>query len=549
MNLQTKQMQQLQIDKILNKYSKYKYKYTKLKKSIKKYNSYGGSNGIEIIDINTNQTNHNTTNYDRTDAEIKSFELNQIENVKRKLQNFCLDSNINYPYSNIESNLWIWSNIKTKYKNNTITMQKFFNLRQTIVDDLISNIFDFFGCEDTTCSKQASGSTGADANLFSDYDLTIVHQNLLTSKIIRSFNTIIEGSFGFTPAEALDTNLYGYSPIMPKTNNFNNTRTWYAVPFDPNKYFLQQTEKDKLQDEWALKRLATHIHTSNIKIRSNEILTWLSDNTNNINHMDSKEKNDKYVEHMQYFEDLLKEYNDDNISNNNDTLMGTSEEQIQIYRNNMINALSFMNFYGDETYFTIGSFLHVVGTMFYFRNKSTQEKMSLITSQQLIHSMIENLSYFIHAMDRTHNDVLIALKYMDRFFDAYNLFIKKNNLILSDNKKQTLNLIIDLLKTLKSKYRNRSDQEIIDYENSNNNLFTIADVSRLKKERTNLLNKLLLNYCNNSANINCLFQKDDLYEFYINCLVLIIKKCSNNLNTFITIDNENPYCVEFMLND
>jgi hypothetical protein len=35
----------------------------------------------------------------------------------------------------------------------------------------------------------------------------------------------------------------------------------------------------------------------------------------------------------------------------------------------MIEALSHMNYFGDATYFTQGTFAHVVGTMFYYKDK------------------------------------------------------------------------------------------------------------------------------------------------------------------------------------
>ena len=41
----------------------------------------------------------------------------------------------------------------------------------------------------------------------------------------------------------------------------------------------------------------------------------------------------------------------------------------------MINCLSYMNYYGDETYFTTGAFMHVVGTMFYYRNSNDDIKI------------------------------------------------------------------------------------------------------------------------------------------------------------------------------
>jgi hypothetical protein len=58
-----------------------------------------------------------------------------------------------------------------------------------------------------------------------------------------------------------------------------------------------------------------------------------------------------------------------------------------------------MNYYGDATYFTQGTFAHVVGTMFYYGGKTNCEKTALLSKRQLLHSLIENLAYFIHAYE------------------------------------------------------------------------------------------------------------------------------------------------------
>ena len=119
-------------------------------------------------------------------------------------------------------------------------MRKYFDFRKTIIDNLIANIFNYFSCNTETCQKDVSGSVGVDANLFSDYDLTVVNQNLKTSKIIQMFNSIIFSVFNLTPAEAFDTNLYGYSCIISNTSVFKNTLTWKEIPFDTKKYYFKK---------------------------------------------------------------------------------------------------------------------------------------------------------------------------------------------------------------------------------------------------------------------------------------------------------------------
>ena len=119
-----------------------------------------------------------------------------------------------------------------------IKMQEFFNFRLNLVDTLIDKIFEFYGCTSDSCTKSASGSVGADANLFSDYDLTITEHNFLATKIIQTFNSVIEETFGSTPFEVFDTNLYGYSGLIPVSTNFKNHKTWKLDLFKKHYYFL-----------------------------------------------------------------------------------------------------------------------------------------------------------------------------------------------------------------------------------------------------------------------------------------------------------------------
>lgn len=499
------------------KYLKYKDKYIQLKK-----NMLGGSGG-------------NLNNQEPLDT--KNFELEQQNLILSKLNTFCESFNNTQCINTngqitINGNKWEWNNIKKTFGSKPDIMNKYFKFRTEIVDSLIDNIFKFFNCTNVSCQKNASGSVGADANLFSDYDLTIVNQNLKTSQMIQVFNSVIFNVFNSTPAEAFDTNLYGYSSIIPNTSFFKNKLTWSPVPFDNTKYYLPVKQVNLQQDEWALKRLVTFVHKSGLTVNSREIISWLNLPENKINELSYTTRADYYIDKMQDFELSL--------VSNNDT--STTRLPLDLAQNDMANKLSYMNFYGDETYFTVGSFLHVVGTMFYFRSKSDNEKIQILTEQQLIHSMIENLAYFIHTMDAKNNNVIIGAKYLERFFSAYKLFLIKKNISVIDQIDQILNL----LNIIKNFYRNRTDQEITDYEKKINPNLTVVNVENSKQNKVSQLDELFILMNPNDTNLSML-SKSNKYQFYIYELVCIIKSCLSKELTNIQIDNSNPNNIIFSL--
>ena len=174
------------------KYLKYKFKYLTLKTNIK-----GGA--ITLIN--------------KFEETQKNMIYNELTSFVRDIQTKCTISNNKEIL--VDNKKWLWDNIKKLFGNtNHVIMKKYFDLRKEIVDTLIKNIFIYFNCNAELCEQTASGSVGADANLLSDYDLTIVNQDLKTSEIIQMFNSIIMTVFNnSTPAEAFDTNLYGYSKL------------------------------------------------------------------------------------------------------------------------------------------------------------------------------------------------------------------------------------------------------------------------------------------------------------------------------------------------
>jgi len=154
---------------------------------------------------------------------------------------------------------------------------------------------------------------------------------------------------------------------------------------------------------------------------------------------------------MKVFETLMKKYPDNAVSS-------FSKEKILDIKKQMIESLSHMNYYGDATYFTQGTFAHVIGTMFYYKNNPNSEKVELLSKRQLLHSLVENLGYFIHAYE--HKDIVYAIKYLERFLDA--LILVEYLEEIDDDTTAKLQELKNLAGFIKSKVRNLSNKEMYD---------------------------------------------------------------------------------------
>ncbi len=412
-------------NKYYQKYLKYKKKYLML--------LHGGDPESDKKQLKTDieaikTKNPNPTNYNEYETRLAQF-------VKTQVQNFLNTHKADITGINIQN--WTWKEIVKKIlesqpeKIDGLT-KSVIGLRQFIVDTLLDLIFfikdDCLSkskSQEIVCEKTASGSVGTNANLHSDYDLTITGSFTISS-IIQIFNSVIFKTFSKVSAEVFDTNIYGYSFLIPATLTLDNKNWKYDKISDPQNndtckpkpkchYTLYGTDKNRDQDMWAYKRLVTMMHNKN-----NSLLILGTKITIDMPTTDQKQL--EYIKKMKKFE----------------TIMNDKKDFSEPNTNMLINALSEMNFYGDDTYFTQGSFLHVVGTLFYYSTLKNDEKIKLLTIQHLIHSMIENLAYLIHdienSLDATTltplqkmNSVFKASKYLQRFINAYVLIQNKIN--------------------------------------------------------------------------------------------------------------------------
>ena len=470
----------------MNNMNKYYYKYIKYK--LKYLNLIGGTrvqdNYRKLIDMHNKQQNpQKTITQNLTIKELvkyfKDFAEKQLNTIKSNKDTY---ENNKFNYEKIlvsfVTNLlnmfirkykipftlqtWIWKELINKYGKSFSMAVLFIQLRQQLIDNLLDLIFLINDeCYDKTsliCKKTASGSIGLNSNIHSDYDLTLTGSYNISS-IIQMFNSVIFKVFTNVPLIVFDTNVYGYSFLIPYSLTFNNP-IWLLDELSRNKstdecinkchYTLFASENNLKQDMWAYKRLFTMIESStfsNLRLNSSIPIELPKD---------IYIKQQKYLEQMRYFEHLMK----------NPINPPITPTKIQTYTEELINALSHMNFYGEDTYFTQGAFLHVVGTLFYYFNKKNYDKIKLVTHQHLIHSMIENLAYLIHeikigSMNNLHDDDIVfkTIKYFQRFINAYLLLELKHSkkVILHDLDKR----IYENFEFIKNNLRNRSDEEIL----------------------------------------------------------------------------------------
>lgn len=527
------------------KYIKYKTKYNNLKNNFNTKKSSCNSSYKSLDDLLDNHFYQN--NFDTK----MMFENKMVSTLKLSLEDYfnCIISNdfkIKITDTNVliifneKQTIWNWEQIKKNYPSK---MHIFSQFRNKLIDHLVQRIFEFFpDCltvkgkqKHQECVSHASGSSGDQANDFSDYDLTITGCSGV-SYIIQIFNSIITNVFNCTPFEAFDTNLYGYSFLIPENSKTtrNNQILWTIVENDSNYDQSQKVYRElksinikiHKQDIWAYHRLLSLFGDNQLILLKNEQQNqWSKIKNNNLHNLAISKKAELYLHNMRNFEILMEEHIDANIAHNNEITNNALVEKL-------IDTLSNMNYYGDETYFTQGAFVHVVGLMFYHHYLSPEQMSKLITHQQLIHSMIENLAYFI----KSKNCIIISIKYLQRFLDAYNLLCIKTNGELKCGNWIQLNQIMTFIK---ANLRNASNEKILDtISKSIYVTFSVNEfIDYYKLELHNAFN----NYIKNLDGVYIEPTDINDKQYYLIQMLTILTYTINNLqiHTNIVIRNQN----------
>lgn len=289
-------------------------------------------------------------------------------------------------------------------KDDTV-LKEFGTMRKRIVDTMLEEV-KIKVCKN--CKWQSVGSE----NPTSDYDVSVYGPD--ADLVVKEFNSRFRKLYKCESAEMFDTNIYAFPAVSPDFTLFhhllfNGTELEYITnPKDPTK-----RRKDMLnQHTWACVKLLMHIQPSEleqimrkvqgpIKQCLDKAFLFLK-GTSKIELI--AVSNQKYAKCMHKVGELRKKFR--NGEGNDDMILNYKE------------ALANANFYGSETYFSLGPFYHVV-----VRQQMEATTMP-IEFDEYIDSFIENMGDVFKLLNQTYEVCTAAVvdisKYWFRALDALN---------------------------------------------------------------------------------------------------------------------------------
>jgi hypothetical protein len=370
--------------------------------------------------------------------------------------------------NNLKKIKWNWRKIKELYiDSNPELMQKFIEFRAKMVNGILNKIFKHFHCNDNvSCTLTPTGSTGSIATLKSDLDFNLtakIHNTYLAGNIIRIYQSALRESLlgknnrslpSNASAYIFDTNIYAYGPMekqdddnFANKNLFNlfhtvNNGDWYYLPIN----------KNYDQDCWAVSHLLAYYDSfTNVPFiikKSRQFRSFLKRENPNLTKTDDA---NKYLECIQNYENYR-------ISATNDT-QPKIEKQLK-----MLNLLSQIASNTSESYYSIGAFNHVVGSMFFFNSTVEKEPdktfIDFLSTTALIHSIIDNLAFFVDTYILHRDNILYSLKYLERIMNAFKILLLKSGIIITSDTEDIDNIFY-IMTLLKQHIRNRTSGEII----------------------------------------------------------------------------------------
>ncbi len=245
--------------------------------------------------------------------------------------------------------------------------REYYAFRKKLVDALLEHVMrDIVKCPDKECTFKSVGST----TLFSDYDVSVLGPK--SAEIVDVFNREFRLLFnGRESATVFDTNVYGGSwldmngkqIVAPQHVNARSQRVWAFIKVD---LFVTSEERFKLSN------LLSQAIAKRKKLDVG------------INRQNLTAMNKAYVKELY------------NVQHAN---AATMEEK-----------MSRANYYGAETYFTQGAFLHVVGEIQMKRRDLT------ITLDQYMDSFVENIGECLKEIPATAKCERDTTDHMSKYF-------------------------------------------------------------------------------------------------------------------------------------
>jgi len=324
---------------------------------------------------------------------------------------------------------WEWK----KHKGN----QQFFNFRKEFVDALLENIIIDLNCQ-YNCKAESVGSN----TLFSDYDLTVTGP--LSAEIVDIFNKEFRRIFGKESAIVFDTNVYGAS--FMEELNLGNFSVFVSKQKGKIFKYVANAGDEQSQRNWALLKLYKSLkgeeiekfkkHFKEIPVKYREL--YIKN--------DIKKRNREYVKSL-YDVACLKKAMKASIEND--------EELKSKYK----NAISKANFYGSETYFTQGAFMHVVG------ERQSKIKNIPITHQEYIDSFIENIAETLKGLkydgELTYITIEYVSKYLSRAMDALIKIINMHEDTNDDEKIKAIEKMYSISELIRTQVRGKKGQRFL----------------------------------------------------------------------------------------
>lgn len=283
--------------------------------------------------------------------------------------------------------------------NNEILCLKmlYWYFRKFIVDSIVSVLVNKSRYDITGVSV---GST----KISSDYDITLFGDHKGVSKVISNFDNIIKSIFNELPEIIFDTNLYGVSfialdtvkkqdrfelPPLPKSPTFfdKNSFPLYSMSKRCQDKFIHVLGKSQAtassQHIWAMTKVIYQMALINNSIYRNLIEKEFLDNKNPIiaKAWNLYEKLTSSSNRRTYANLIFSFLKFKDVVGRNGTI---GIDELTLYN----TFISFVNFFGNETYFTRGAFLDVVVNQQMCQDASFVK----LDNNEYIDSALENVS-------------------------------------------------------------------------------------------------------------------------------------------------------------
>ncbi len=292
--------------------------------------------------------------------------------------------------------------------------------RKKIVFGLLNIVMNQVECVEK-CRVVSVGSE----NIKSDLDITVTGKKSV--EIVDLFNEIFTSLFEGSSQQVFDTNLYATTFIFePEQPN-------YKMVVNKKKilYFIETKGLDDAsQLSFALVKLIENANQEQMKI----IIKNIPDKVlKDAFVLFSELRNDKkdYIKQIKKMRELKNKF---------ETAEGKDKLQAAI---ELKRQISVSNFHSEETYYTQGSFFHVVGKI------QSGFKFLPITKQEYICSVIENTGFLLENYNKSS---VIKEKYLKRIKDAFDS-IKIQFKISKDKNKIKTNIVENILETILKKIK------------------------------------------------------------------------------------------------